>query len=153
MSDNANNDPIGKALGMTPYESNQNVKNIIADAHNDSASTDFTTARANIHNLIDTSKTAIEQLSEVAKSSQHPRAYEVLANLITTSLNANKALLEHQEKIRKIQEVDNPMNSEAKTQNIENAIFVGSTSDLQQLIKNSNKKNIEIDDNNTEENS
>jgi len=139
MTENANNDPIGKALGISPIETSTTVKNIIADAHNDSAQNDFELARANIITMVETAQDAIDKLSEIAASSQHPRAFEVLAKLMDTSVQANKSLLDLQTKIREINQSDEPLNSQAKT--INNNLFVGSTADLQKMILGMRKDN------------
>jgi transcriptional regulator with AAA-type ATPase domain len=131
---NANNDPIANALGVTPLLNSLSVKNMITDAHNDSAKNDFETARANIHEVIQNGQEAMFKLGEIANSSQHPRAFEVLAKLMETMLQANKDLMELQSKIREINSADAPMNEHAKT--INNNLFVGSTSELQKMIEN-----------------
>jgi len=130
----SNNDSIAHALGVTPLYQSKAVSTIIADAHNDSAKQDFEHARANVLTMIESGKEAIDTLSEIATSSQHPRAFEVLAKLIDTTLQANKDLLELQTKIRQISAVDTPTNENAKT--INNNLFVGSTAELQQVIEN-----------------
>ena len=130
----ANNDPIANALGVTPLSNSISVKNIITDAHNDSAKNDFETARANIHEVIQNGQEAMFKLGEIANSSQHPRAFEVLAKLMETMLQANKDLMELQSKIREINSADAPMSEHAKT--INNNLFVGSTSELQKMIEN-----------------
>lgn len=134
MSDDANNDPIGKALNLTPITYANTVKNIIAEAHDDSARADFETARSNIQDMIQTTQEAIGELAEIAKSSQHPRAFEVLAKLIDTGVAASKNLLDLQTKIREINNVETPMSEQAKT--INNNLFVGSTTEFQKAIKN-----------------
>jgi hypothetical protein len=130
-----NDDPIGKALGLEPIENKVDsiVSNLIADAHNDSAKTDFEAARANIHNLIENGNDAMHKLALIAESSQHPRAFEVLAKLMDTILNANEKLLTLQSKIREIDAADSPINEKAKT--INNNLFVGSTAELQKVLK------------------
>ena len=130
-----NDDPIGKALGLEPIENKVDsiVSNLIADAHNDSAKTDFEAARANIHNLIENGNDAMHKLVLIAESSQHPRAFEVLAKLMDTMLNANEKLLTLQSKIREIDAADSPINEKAKT--INNNLFVGSTAELQKVLK------------------
>lgn len=133
-----NNDPIGKALGLDTPETNKAVTNIIASAYNDSATTDFESARSNIHTVIENGQEAIYKLSEIADQSQHPRAYEVLAKLMDTVLQANKDLLELQSKIREIKNVDEPNNAHAK--NVTNNLFVGSTAELQKVIEDMKNK-------------
>lgn len=139
MTEEENNDPIGKALGLTPVENNVDsiVSNLIADAHNDSAKQDFEVARANIHNMLENGQEAMVKLAQIADSSQHPRAFEVLAKLMDTMLVANEKLLDLQTKIREIDASDTPMNEQAKT--INNNLFVGSTAELQKVLQDMKK--------------
>lgn len=129
----ANNDPLGQALNLAPLPTDP-VKSIVAKAHDDSAKNDFEMARSNIHEVIQNGTYAIEKLSQIADSSQHPRAFEVLAKLMDTMLQANKDLLELQKQIRDIDAADSPTNEEAKT--VTNNLFVGSTAELQKVIEN-----------------
>lgn len=138
MIEDANNDPIGKALNLSPVEQKDNfVERIIADAHDDSAKQDFEIARANIHNMIENGQEAMLKLAQIADSSQHPRAFEVLAKLMDTMLQANEKLLDLQTKIREIDAADSPMNEKAKTVN--NNLFVGSTAELQKVLQDMKK--------------
>ena len=130
---NANNDPLAKALNLSPI-ANDPVKAIVAKAHDDSAKNDFEMARSNIHEVIQNGTYAIEKLSQIADSSQHPRAFEVLAKLMDTMLQANKDLMELQKQIRDIDAADAPTNEQAKQ--VTNNLFVGSTADLQKVIEN-----------------
>jgi len=127
---NANNDPLGRALNLTPM--NDPVKAIVQKAHDDSAKNDFEMARSNIHEVISNGTFAIEKLAQIADSSQHPRAFEVLAKLMDTMLQANKDLLDLQKTIREIDAKDTPVSDQAKTVN---NLFVGSTADLQKAIE------------------
>ena len=130
----SNNDPIGKALNLAPLQSSDmTVKSIISQAHNDSAKNDFEIARSNIHEVIENGVHAIEKLSQIADSSQHPRAFEVLAKLMDTVVSANKELLSLQKEIRDIDAKDAPVNDQAKS--VTNNLFVGSTADLQKAIE------------------
>lgn len=128
---NANNDPLGKALNLAPI--NDTVKSIVTKAHDDSAKNDFEMARSNIHEVIQNGSYAIEKLAQIADSSQHPRAFEVLAKLMDTMLQANKDLLDLQKTIRDIDAKDTPINGDPK--HITNNLFVGSTADLQKAIE------------------
>lgn len=133
-------DPISDALNLTPMNTDNSVKAIVAQAHNNSAKNDFEMARSNIHEVIQNGVFAMEKLSQIADSSQHPRAFEVLAKLMDTMLQANKDLLSLQKDIRDIDSKDAPTNENAKT--VTNNLFVGSTTDLQKVIedmKNGNK--------------
>lgn len=129
-----NKDPIGKALGLEPFEqTNFNIEKIIEEAHDDSASKDFEYARANLYEMVQDGKEAMFKLAEIASSSQHPRAFEVYAKLMDTMMNANKELLNLQTKIRDIKHADSPVSEKAK--NVTNNLFVGSTAELQKMIK------------------
>lgn len=132
---NSNNDPIGKALNLTPQQ-NDPVRAIVQKAHDDSAKNDFEMARSNIHEVIQNGTFAIEKLAQIADSSQHPRAFEVLAKLMDTMLQANKDLLDLQKTIRDIDAKDTPINEQAKTVN---NLFVGSTADLQKALEEMKK--------------
>jgi hypothetical protein len=126
-----NNNPIYNALNLSPMS--DHVKAIVAKAHDDSAKTDFELARSNIHEVIQNGTYAIEKLAQIADSSQHPRAFEVLAKLMDTMLQANKDLMELQKQIRQISAADAPTNENA--QQVTNNLFVGSTADLQKVIE------------------
>lgn len=131
--ENSNNDPISKSLNIAPIKQNEIIKNLEIDSHNDSALKDFESARANIYTMVDTAKDAITSLAQIAGSSQQPRAYEVLAKLIDTTISANKSLLELQEKIKQLSNIDVPNSEKGKT--INNNLFVGSTAELQKILK------------------
>ena len=123
---------------LEPYiESVNALDALLQKGHDDSASNDFEMARANIHEIINDGKDAMFKLAEIASSSQHPRAFEVYAKLMDTILNANKELLNLQTKIREIKHADSPTNEKAKT--ITNNLFVGSTAELQKMIKEMKK--------------
>ena len=126
-----NNNPIYNALNLSPMS--DPIKAIVAKAHDDSAKNDFEMARGNIHEVIQNGTYAMEKLAQIADSSQHPRAFEVLAKLMDTMLQANKDLMELQKQIRQISAADAPTNENA--QQVTNNLFVGSTADLQKVIE------------------
>jgi len=136
------NDPIGKALGIPPLEkvTSTAVESMIAEGHNDSAKKDFEYARGNLMQVIKDSRDAIQTLAQIADSSQHPRAFEVLAKLVDTTVNANKALLDLQSKIRELDAADSPINERAQHVH-NNNLFVGSTAELQKLLQDMKKDN------------
>ena len=93
---------------------------------------DFATARKNLHNIIHKGNDALEEALLVAKSSEHPRAFEVVGGLIKTLVDANKDLLDIQKKLKDLKKDDVPKAS--TPQNINNSIFVGSATELQAII-------------------
>jgi len=105
----------------------QPLKPIAVDSDLDS---DFATARNNLHQIINQGSDALEEALIVAKTSEHPRAFEVVGQLIKTLVDANKDLLDIQKKLKELKRVD----EKDVPQTINNSIFVGSTSELQQLI-------------------
>ena len=107
------------------------------DAQNDEIDADYQYARDNLRRIINAAQASIEDLSSIASTSESPRAYEVLSGLIKTIVDANKDLLELQRKVKLLKQEE-----DSKPQNVTNALFVGSTTELQKLIKK-NKDNIE----------
>ena len=91
---------------------------------------DYNYARENYYNLIERNQDAIEEMLEIAKQSDHPRAFEVVGQLIKSGLDANKELMTlHKTKKELSIEKGN------STTNVNNAVFVGSTAELQKLLK------------------
>ena len=100
----------------------------------DSVSTDFETVRANLYSIIDKGNKAINGILHVASEGDSPRAYEVVSQLIKSVADANKDLLQLHKQLKEIKQ-DTPASTQS-AQNITNqSIFVGSTNELQKLIK------------------
>jgi hypothetical protein len=91
---------------------------------------DFETGRENLYKLLDKGNDAIDGILALAKEGEHPRAYEVAGQLIKTVADVSKDLLELQEKLKKIKEVP-----KTGPKSVTNALFVGSTTELQKLLK------------------
>ena len=100
----------------------------------DDISKDYQYARENLYDVIERGTEALDTLLELAKASEHPRAFEVVSTLTKTLVDANKDLLEVQAKVKKLKEEE----KSEQPQNVTNALFVGSTADLQKLIKGNN---------------
>jgi hypothetical protein len=97
---------------------------------------DYQHARENLIGVIDKGNEALEALLQIAQQSQQPRAFEVVASLIKTVAEANKDLLEIAKKTKEIENMDG--NNSAKT--INNNLFVGSTAELQKLLKKTDEQ-------------
>lgn len=93
---------------------------------------DYEYARNNLRGLIENGKLAMENIIFLAKEGESPRAYEVVGQLIKTLAETNKDLLDLGKKAREAKGKDK---AEAPAQNVTNALFVGSTAELQKLIK------------------
>jgi hypothetical protein len=100
----------------------------------DVVETDTEYARRNIRDLIDKGSVAVDNLLQVSKESEHPRAYEVVAGLMKTMADLNKDLLELQKRKKDLQpQLDNVSNRGNIT--VEKAVFVGSTAELLKQIR------------------
>jgi uncharacterized protein (DUF3084 family) len=93
-------------------------------------------ARTNIKDLIRKGTSAVDEILQVAKHSEHPRAYEVAGALIKSMADLNKDLLELQKRKKELQ--ISGKDSGSKDVNIDKAVFVGSTAELMKLIKKEN---------------
>ena len=91
-------------------------------------------ARENIRTLIEKGNLAVDGILHVAKESEHPRAYEVAANLIKNLSDLNKDLMEIQKRKRDLA----PQSQRSGDINVDKAVFVGSTTELVKFLK-SNK--------------
>ena len=91
---------------------------------------DYEYQRENFYNLVEKGSSAIDGILELAKESEHPRTYEVAGNLIKQVAEVTEKLGDLQEKMRRLKEV--PSNA---PKNVTNALFVGSTKELQKMLK------------------
>jgi|TARA_B110000908_G_scaffold147661_1_gene179540 hypothetical protein len=127
---------IDKALGVveklaTPlsyYNAPSKSKPIVTLG--DDIDDDYKYQRDNFYNLVEKGSAAIEGILELAKEGEHPRAYEVAGNLIKQVSEVAEKLGDLQEKMRKLKEVPNNA-----PKNVTNALFVGSTAELQKMLK------------------
>ena len=94
---------------------------------------DYNNARNKLNELIGTSQKALEGMLNVALASDSPRAYEVVGQLIKTTGDTAKDLLDLQAKKKKILQDDSKKSQQIDTQN--NIIFSGSTQDLLKALK------------------
>ena len=93
------------------------------------ADIDYKYARENLYNIIEKGQESLNTLVDVAQQSQHPRAFEVVSQLVKTLSDTNKDLLELQ---RKIKVINKDIQEGPKTVN--NSLYVGNTADLQKFI-------------------
>ena len=91
---------------------------------------DYEYQRENFYNLVEKGSSAIDGILELAKESEHPRTYEVAGNLIKQVAEVTEKLGDLQEKMRRLKEV--PSNA---PKSVTNALFVGSTKELQTMLK------------------
>lgn len=123
---------IDNALGLTPIsefdiEVYEPEKSPAEDDHEN----DFKYARENFYNVIEKGTQALEDMLDVAKASEHPRAYEVVSTLMKTLVDANKDLVELGKKKSEFEK----KSESTSTQVTNNNMFVGSTAELQKLLR------------------
>lgn len=83
-------DPLDEALGLPPMEIERRVPVV---PEKETADADYEFARENLYRAVSKLEDAMDDLADVARISQHPRAYEVYANLTRTFVDANKDIL------------------------------------------------------------
>ena len=91
---------------------------------------DYEYQRKQFYNLVEKGSTAIDGILELAKEGEHPRGYEVAGNLIKQVAEVTEKLGDLQEKMKRLQDVPN-----TAPKNVTNALFVGSTTELQKMLK------------------
>ena len=128
---------VSKALHNIPWETEEQPKTEVISSpsqhlENDGSDMekDYEYQRNNFYNLVEKGSAAIDGILELAKESEHPRTYEVAGNLIKQVAEVTEKLGDLQEKMRKLKEVPN-----TAPKNVTNALFVGSTAELQKMIK------------------
>ncbi len=91
---------------------------------------DYKYSRENYYNLIERGQEAIEGILDVAREGQHPRAYEVAGALIKNVADTVDKLQDLQKKLKELKDLPKTANPQIK-----NALFVGSTAELQKMLK------------------
>jgi hypothetical protein len=135
-------DEIDKALGVVgdvlPPEASLNPKVKMSDVSrypeeledDEDIDADYKYQRENFYRLVEQGSTAIEGILELAREGEHPRAYEVAGQLIKNVAEVTEKLGDLQEKMKKLKEVP-----DHGPKNVTNALFVGSTAELQKMLK------------------
>ena len=136
-------DKVNEILGIEP-ENKPTLESIvkvgnppvprIEDTNKSDVDNDYKYSRDNYYDLIQKGQEAIEGILEIAKEGQHPRAYEVAGQLITNVAQTVDKLQDLQKKLKDLKDLPKTAN-----QNIKNALFVGSTAELQKMLKRENE--------------
>tara|TARA_R100001463_G_scaffold66796_2_gene120486 strand:+ start:264 stop:686 length:423 start_codon:yes stop_codon:yes gene_type:complete len=116
-------------------EKKPNTLTVKRDNTLDDVDTDYKYQRENFYNLIERGQDAIDGILEVAKQSDHPRSYEVAGNLISQVADITEKLGKLQASMKRLKEVPNNA-----PKNVTNALYVGSTAELQKLLKKDKEK-------------
>lgn len=131
---NSEDDTIAKALDLEPLEpkSTDIVMSDNSVVHYDEKTqnieNDYKYARENLYNVIERGTDALNGIVDLAQQSQHPRSFEVVADLVRTLAAANKDLLAIQKQVKDLQP------KEEGPSKVTNNLFVGSTKDITDLL-------------------
>ena len=123
-------DPIDEALNI---ESNIEVSKDIkpVKSSSDDIEKDYDYTRANLYSLIEKGQESLNGIMELAGESASPRAYEVAGQIIKSVADTTDKLMELQKKVKEVDEEK----AKGPSQVTNNAVFVGSTSDLSKMLK------------------
>ena len=130
-------DKVNEILGIEPIPTLESIVKIdnppvprINDTTKADIDNDYEYSRENYYNLIEKGQQAIEGILEIAKEGQHLRAYEVAGQLIASVAGTVDKLQDLQKKLKELKNLPKTASPQIK-----NALFVGSTKELQQLLK------------------
>ena len=128
-----NYDSIDEALNIESdiVETKKIKDSEIVKSKDNDIEKDYTYSRANLYSLIEKGQEAINGIMEVAGEGGSPRAYEVAGQLIKSVADTTDKLIDLQKKLKEVED-----ESKKTTNNVtNNAVFVGSTSELQKMLK------------------
>ena len=132
---------LDKTFGTEPSELKKHVEKVkpsLKKSEQEDIVKDYEASRAQLHNLVMKGQEAVDGILDVARASDHPRAYEVAGQLIKNVGDVADKLIDLQLKIKELDKEE-----KKGPTNVTNAMFVGSTSDLQKMLKA--QKNINND--------
>lgn len=129
----SNKDPISQALDVKPMEG-EIVPSKQEKTVDENLENDFKYARENLYNIIERGTDALNGIVDLAQQSQHPRSFEVVADLVRTLSTANKDLLDLQKKMKDMEPEDKG------PKEVTNNLFVGTTKELTALLEGGARK-------------
>jgi hypothetical protein len=128
----SSNDKLSEIFEVNPIPSNELIDtngNVVLP-RNESLESDYETTRSNLHSILTQGQDALFHALQVAKNSEHPRAFEVVGGLMKHLSDINTQLLDlHKKK----QQIEGPKETAQKSVT-NNSIFVGSTADLGKML-------------------
>ena len=108
---------------------------IESDGREQDLDVDYEKNRAKYYELLDKGTEALEGMLEVAKQTDEARAYEVVGQLLKNTSEVNREIVDLQKRMEEIKNIDKKI----RPSNVTNALFVGSTADLQKMLKNNDE--------------
>ena len=141
-------DGLNDAFGNEPSELAKHVESVkpkLKKTDSPDIQQDYETSRAQLHNLVMKGQEAVDGILDVARASDHPRAYEVAGQLIKSVGDVADKLIDLQGKMKDLDKEE-----KRGPTNVTNAMFVGSTSDLQKMLKKQKEINKDTETTQTE---
>lgn len=118
----------------------------MSDDNSKNIEDDYNTSRDTYKELIEGGKLSLESMIELAKESEHPRAYEVLSGMIKNIADVTDKLMELNKKHKDVIKNDNlPVPTVGESNTTTTNVFLGSTTELQRLLSKHDEKVIESD--------
>ena len=131
------NDTFNVETNIVPAEVSEVQKKEVK-ANDDHIQKDYEYTRGNLYSIIEKGQEAINGILELAQESEMPRAYEVAGQLIKSVSDATDKLMDLQKKLKDVNEEEKSKGPST----VNNALFVGSTSELSKILKSGlNKEN------------
>ncbi len=122
-------DGLRDALNLPEVQKKENLPAVVEEAKGDPLEVDYDEARKNLKEVISKGKDALEGLLLLAQSTDSPRAYEVVGQLIKTISDVSKDMIDLQKRVKDIRG-----EAPAPSTVVNNAVFIGSTAELQAII-------------------
>jgi len=122
----------------------------MSDENESEIQDDYDYARARYYSLTEKGDEAIDLMLDLARESEHPRAFEVLSTMLKQNAEIADRLMELQKKKKEVRLTDNPQLPNSMTQN---NVYVGSTTELQRMLHDriDEKRTIDQDDSDDED--
>ncbi len=126
-------DGLNDAFGTEPAEIQKHVdeKPQLKKSETEDVRQDYETTRAQLHNLVMKGQEAVDGILDVARASDHPRAYEVAGQLIKNVADTADKLIDLQKKMKELDAED----KKSSPSTVNNTMFIGSTAELQKMLK------------------
>ena len=121
--------PIDEALEVKATDVVKEAKAVKRVKKDQTPRDDFEYSRAQLYNIVEKGQEAMNGILDVCQDTQHPRAYEVAGQLVKAVGDVTDKIIDLQRKMKDLEKEDKP------TQVTNNSLFVGSTADLQKMIK------------------
>ena len=132
MTQKLDQELLGATTPTVEYTTVKEKTNVVKT---DNEGNDFEYQRQNFYSLVEKGQDAIEGILDLARESEHPRAYEVAGQLIKNVAEVTEKLGDLHLKMQKLKELP-----DKGPKNVTNALFVGSTTELQKMLKNNGSK-------------